>query len=137
MSSREAPLRLAVLGCGHIAARHARTIRRVDRHVTLSFASRDAGRAARFARELGGSWSWPSYDAAIAHGTVDAVLVTTPPSEHLRLATAALRSGKHVIVEKPAFLTSGDAERVAELAARRSASCSSRRTTPTSPSSRP
>ena len=118
MSSREAPLRLAVLGCGHIAARHAGTIRRVDRHVTLSFASRDAGRAARFARELGGSWSWPSYDAAIAHGTVDAVLVTTPPSEHLRLTTAALRSGKHVIVEKPAFLTSADAERVAELAAR-------------------
>ena len=118
MSSRERPLRIAVLGCGHIAARHARTIRRVDRGVSLSFASRDAARAARFARELGGSRAWPSYELAIADATVDAVLVTTPPSEHLRLVTAALHAGKHVIVEKPAFLTSADATDIAGRAAR-------------------
>ena len=117
MPSRESPLELAVLGCGHIAARHARTIRRLDRDVRLTFASRDAGRAARFARDLGGSRPWPSYDAAIAAATVDAVLVATPPSEHLRLTTSALRAGKHVIVEKPAFVTSGDAACVADLAA--------------------
>jgi predicted dehydrogenase len=117
MPSRESPLHLALLGCGHIATRHARTIRRVDRDVTLSFASRDATRAARFAHDLGGTRSWTSYDAATTDPTVDAVLVTTPPSEHLRLVTAALLTGKHVIVEKPAFLTSADAACIAGLAA--------------------
>ena len=118
MPSRERPIRLAVLGCGRIAARHARTIRRLDPAVTCSFASRDPDRASRYARELRGTRAWPAYDAALEASSVDAVLITTPPSEHLRLAHAALRAGKDVIVEKPAFLTSADAHCLAQYAAR-------------------
>jgi predicted dehydrogenase len=120
MPSRERPIHLAVLGCGHIAARHARTIRRLDPAVSCSFASRDADRAARYARELRGTRAWPSYDAALEAASVDAVLITTPPSEHLGLAHAALRAGKDVIVEKPAFLTSADACCLAQYAIRAS-----------------
>jgi predicted dehydrogenase len=118
MSLRERPLHVAVLGCGRIAARHARTIRRVDPAVRCSFASRAAERAMRYRHEFDGAGAWPSYEAAIGASSVDAVLITTPPSDHLRLTVAALRAGKHVIVEKPAFLTSGDARCIAELADR-------------------
>jgi len=44
---------------------------------------------------------------------VHAVLVATPPNLHLELVTAALAARKHVIVEKPAFLTSADFDAVA------------------------
>ena len=110
------PLRLAILGTGRMARRHRRTIRRLDRSVACSFASRDSARAERLARESGDGLSWGSYQAAIEAPEVHAVLVTTPPSEHLALTLAALRAGKHVIVEKPAFPGLADYDRVARAA---------------------
>ena len=38
--------------------------------------------------------------------TVDAVVIATPVSTHFELAMAALRAGKHVMVEKPMTATS-------------------------------
>jgi predicted dehydrogenase len=110
-------LHLAILGTGRMARRHRRTIRRLDPSVKCSFASRDSGRAARFAGELGDRASWESYGAAIEASSVDAVLITTPPSEHFSLALAALRAGKDVVIEKPAFLTLADLDEVASSAA--------------------
>jgi len=44
--------------------------------------------------------------------------VTTPPPQHLALTLEALAAGKHVIVEKPAFLRSSDVDVVHTAAAR-------------------
>jgi UDP-N-acetylglucosamine 3-dehydrogenase len=44
------------------------------------------------------------------------VLVATPPGSHLALTLAALRAGKHVIVEKPPFLQAADFDAVTEAA---------------------
>lgn len=48
---------------------------------------------------------------------VDVVVVATPTASHRALTEHALRSGKHVIVEKPAFMRSRDASEVQALAA--------------------
>jgi predicted dehydrogenase len=40
-------------------------------------------------------------EAALTGVECDAVLIVTPPETHLAVATAALRAGKHVLVEKP------------------------------------
>jgi len=116
MRSTDRPLTLALLGCGNIAARHARTIRAVDARVRIGFASRDPGRAAEFARRLGGVAHWPTYEAAMADRAVDAVLIATPPATHRPLTLAALAAGRDVIVEKPAFLCASDVD-VASAAA--------------------
>jgi predicted dehydrogenase len=53
---------------------------------------------------------------------VDAVYVVTPPAQHLDLTLAALRAGKDVVVEKPAFPRAHDfdpVERAAAAAGRR------------------
>jgi predicted dehydrogenase len=47
---------------------------------------------------------------------VDAIVVATPVPTHAELAKRALRSGKHVFVEKPMALTAADAEELVELA---------------------
>jgi predicted dehydrogenase len=55
----------------------------------------------------------------IADPAVDAVVVATPVSTHFELAMAALRAGKHVLVEKPLTARSVDAEQLIEEAQRR------------------
>jgi predicted dehydrogenase len=77
------------------------------------YASRDAARARQYNERYGGAGAFPSYDEGIADPRVQAVLVATPPSTHLDLTLRALRGGKHVIVEKPAFPRSADFDTVA------------------------
>lgn len=66
-----------------------------------------------FAKRHGGGYCG-SYEEALADPKVDAVLIATPPASHLELTCAALSAGKHVIVEKPAFLKSSDVQIVRE-----------------------
>ena len=117
MQSPDRPLHLAFLGCGKIAVQHRRTLASVAPSVRCSFASRDDTRAAEYARRYRGTAHWGSYAAAIADRRVDAVVVTTPTAIHLELALDALRAGKDVIVEKPAFLRSADVAIVERVAA--------------------
>jgi predicted dehydrogenase len=54
----------------------------------------------------------------LADPTIDAVAIATPVSTHHALAMAALRAGKHVLVEKPLAVNSAQAEELIETAAR-------------------
>jgi UDP-N-acetylglucosamine 3-dehydrogenase len=109
-------LHLVFLGCGRIAMQHARRLGSF-RGVRCSFASRDPARAAEYQRRLGGTKAYVGYDHALMDDGVDAVVITTPTAQHLPLTLAALQAGKHVIVEKPAFLRSADVDLVEAEAA--------------------
>ncbi len=50
---------------------------------------------------------------------IDAVVIATPVSSHYELALAALKAGKHVLVEKPLASTSDQARRLIDEAAAR------------------
>jgi predicted dehydrogenase len=95
---------------------HSRTLRGIDKGVRLFHASRDVARARDFQRRFGGEDAFGDYESALADPRVEAAVVVTPPSSHLEWTLAALRAGKHVIVEKPAFLTPGDFDTVEEAA---------------------
>ena len=109
-------LRLAFLGCGFITGVHSRQLAGLRSTIVCSYASRDAARAAEYCRIHRGSRSFTDYSRAIADPEVDAVVVAVPPKFHLELTLEALAAGKHVLVEKPAFLTLEDYRTV--LAAR-------------------
>lgn len=109
-------LHLVFLGCGSIARQHAHRARSLG-GVRCGFASRDWQRASEFCQLLGGSRSYGSYEDALRDESVDAVAITTPTAQHLPLTLAALEAGKHVIVEKPAFLRSADVDPVEAAAA--------------------
>ncbi|HEY6362889.1 MAG TPA: Gfo/Idh/MocA family oxidoreductase, partial [Vicinamibacterales bacterium] len=104
------PLRIAFLGCGFITRVHSGNLRALRRDIVCSYASRDAARAEELCRHYGGVGTYREYAAAIEDPRVEAVVVAVPPRFHLDLTLRALAAGKHVVVEKPAFLTMEDYE---------------------------
>jgi len=107
-------VRVAFLGCGFITRVHSRNLRALGHDVLRSYASRDAAKADAFCRKFQGIRSYPSYQAAIEDPAIDAVVVAVPPRFHRELTEQALAAGKHVLVEKPAFLRLDDYRAVVE-----------------------
>jgi UDP-N-acetylglucosamine 3-dehydrogenase len=109
-----ASLRIAFLGCGFITRVHSRNLRGLRPPIVCSYASRDAAKAAAYCRAHAGIGSFADYETAIMDPAIDAVVVAVPPKFHLELTLRALAAGKHVLVEKPAFLTMQDYRTVLE-----------------------
>ena len=106
------PLRLAFLGCGFITRVHSRHLRFLRRDVVPCYASREMAKADAYCRRYKGGTSYGDYVNAIEDPRIDAVVVAVPPRFHLELTLRALEAGKHVLVEKPAFLSLRDYETV-------------------------
>ena len=102
------PLRIAFLGCGFITRVHSRNLRSLSGDIVCSYASRDRAKADAFCRDHGGAGSYADYSAAIEDPRIEAVVVAVPPRFHLDLTLQALGAGKHVLVEKPAYLRMED-----------------------------
>ncbi|MGH7637687.1 MAG: Gfo/Idh/MocA family protein [Gemmatimonadaceae bacterium] len=105
------------LGCGWATSMHSRTLRKIG-GIRLFYASRDAGRAERYRLKFGGQRAFGSYDDAVAEPSVDVAVVATPTSAHRDLTLLALNAGRHVIVEKPAFMRASDVDPVRDAARR-------------------
>ncbi|HAI31772.1 MAG TPA: NAD-binding protein, partial [Thalassospira sp.] len=78
----------------------------------LGIASRNAGRSARAANDLGIQKSYASYEALIADPEIDAIYNPLPNHMHVDWTLAAARAGKHVLCEKPIGLNTDDARRL-------------------------
>jgi len=116
------PLRAAVVGAGYWGPNLARNLAASEDWELAAVCDLDEDRARRVARSAGGEGQVAvetSLDALLARDDVDAVAVATPARTHHAVVMAALRAGKHVVVEKP-LADGADAARemVAEAAAR-------------------
>lgn len=76
--------------------------------------------AERLVAAYGDSPSWyRSLDDALATGTVDSVVIATPPHTHFALARTAITAGAAVYLEKPPVTLLRDLDALAALPARR------------------
>jgi UDP-N-acetylglucosamine 3-dehydrogenase len=113
-------MRICFLGCGAIADRHSRTLRRLKPHVQCSYASRTLAKAVALNGRHRGAGAFGSYAEAVASPSVDVVAVVTPPASHLEWTLAALEAGKDVILEKPPVLKSADFDAIEKTCRARS-----------------
>ena len=119
MTRAHPPLGVLIVGTGGAARVHAKTLRQDHSWVARWHWSRSPARAVKFAGKMGGDASIGTWDEALADPRTDAVLITTPPDTHVDLAVSALEAGKHVLVEKPAFLNLAEFDRVERVATER------------------
>src|SRR5207237_8662775 len=61
-------------------------------------------------------WYGDGFQEMIGLATVEPVVICTPTALHVPQAQAALRAGKHVLVQKPLALSCADAEATVALA---------------------
>ena len=102
------PLVLAQVGCGLIGRKRAQALAGIS-GVSLGHAvDPDAGRAAEVARLAPECRPGGDLEAALADDRVKAVLVSTPNAALVPTALAAVKRGKHVLVEKPGGLNAGE-----------------------------
>jgi predicted dehydrogenase len=117
--SSEDPIRFAIVGPGLVGEVHAAALAAIAeaRLVAVVGGSRASARAARLAAAHDGARVFPSLDALLADGGVDAVILATPHPLHAAQAVPAANAGLHVIVEKPMALSVEDCDRMIAAAA--------------------
>lgn len=107
--------RWGVIGAGKIARTMVSDMLGAGIAVT-AVAARDLARAQAFATELGLAKAYDSYQEIVDDPEVDIIYVATPQAMHRDNALLAIRSGKHVLVEKSFALNAMQAEEVRQAA---------------------
>ncbi len=95
------PIRFGIVGTGAIAPFHARAIQSVPGAQVIGVASRTAENAKRFAQEHRIPFVAADVEELARHPEIDAITITTPSALHREPALAAIRHGKHLMIEKP------------------------------------
>jgi predicted dehydrogenase len=107
------PVRLAVVGVGHLGRRHVRLAAATAGAVLVGIHDHHAGRAEESAAEHGVAVLSGPEEVA---GRAQAVVLATPTATHASLARYFLERGVDVLVEKPMTAALADAEALVALA---------------------
>lgn len=110
-------IRVGIVGAGWVSTmRHIPSFKRDKRAVVSAVLDRNPAKAEMTARKF----RIPHYFEKLEdflQEPLDVVSVCTPPFMHTPVVSEALRAGKHVLVEKPMTMTSGEGKRLEALAA--------------------
>ena len=110
------PVRVGVVGIGHLGSRHAHTYATVPGARLIAVCDLNRSRARRVARQL---HCEAVHDVHALIGRVEAVSLAVPTSLHYPLGKTLLEAGIHVLIEKPIATTRRQAEALIRIAHRR------------------
>jgi len=116
LSPPQPPLRIGLIGPRGFGAFCAGAYHDAGVAQVAAFAGRDAENLKMLAARHGVARTYTDWRAMLADPDVELVHIVTPPDRHAEMAVAALRAGKHVLVEKPLATTNADAEAILEAA---------------------
>jgi predicted dehydrogenase len=110
-------INLAVIGCGYWGVNYVRLLHEIPRARLVCVCDSRPERMALMRQKFPLLSVTNSLDEVFDNRWVDAVVIATPAATHHALAVRALRSGKHVMVEKPMATSVEEAEEMAAAAA--------------------
>lgn len=100
---------MAVVGYGYWGPNIVRNVLECPDLRLVALCEPDRGQAELFGCRYAGVTVYESLDEALGDPDVEAVAIATPPRSHAELATRALASGRHVLVEKPLATSAAEA----------------------------
>ncbi|GAE06915.1 Gfo/Idh/MocA family protein [Paenibacillus sp. JCM 10914] len=114
----DGPVRFGVIGLGMISEFHLKAINRIEQAILLGVASRREEQTKNIAAEHG-CYAATDYRELLRIKELDVVCVTTSSGSHYEIGMEVLRSGKHLVVEKPLAMTAEQANELIATAAER------------------
>jgi predicted dehydrogenase len=109
-------VRVGIIGTGMMADLHAERFQKVKNCEVVAAVDIDAARGQAFCKKHNIPAFYPTVDAFLTHGELDAVSNVTPDAFHAPLSIQCLKAGKHVLCEKPLALNYPDALRMVAAA---------------------
>ena len=110
------PIGIAVVGAGYWGPNLVRNFGASPHYHLCWLCDVDKPRAAKVLGPYSTVGATDDLNVVLADDRVDAVAIATPAATHFELALAAMRAGKHVLVEKPLAATYSDGLRLVEEA---------------------
>lgn len=104
-------IKFGIVGCGMIASINAEAIDSIPSAKLVGVADTNFDLACSFAKKRTVK-AYENYDDMLADDEIDAVIVCTPSCFHAQNAIDALKSGKHVVLEKPMAIKLEDADKI-------------------------
>jgi predicted dehydrogenase len=106
-------LKVGVLGAGHLGKIHLRLLQQSDKYELVGFYDENQENAERISKEFG----YKNFNtiAKLIHA-VDVIDIVTPTLSHYKCAKVAIKSGKHIFIEKPIANTVDEAQEIISLA---------------------
>ena len=114
--STKKQVRWGIIGLGWFGEVHAETLSQMPGIDLAAVCTRRPERLAEVADRYGVGRRYTDYRALLADPELDVVGITTHVNDHRDIAIDALRSGKHVFLEKPMAPTAADCDRILEAA---------------------
>jgi predicted dehydrogenase len=111
------PLRVAVIGVGHLGRHHARILAGLEGAALVGVVDRDGVRAG----EIAAAHGTRAFATAEALPPIDAAVIAVPTESHAETAIPLLERGISVLVEKPLTRTLEESDALIALAAARGA----------------
>jgi UDP-N-acetylglucosamine 3-dehydrogenase len=105
-------IRWGIIGLGWFGEVHAEVLSRLPGVRLAALCTRRPQRLAEVADRFGVSRRYTDYREMLADPDVDVVGITTHIQDHRDIALDALRSGKHVFLEKPMAPTPADCDQI-------------------------
>jgi predicted dehydrogenase len=111
-------LRVGILGCGGVAARHAAAMENIPEQMRLvACASRSDGSADAFAARFGAT-RYPNLSEMLSRASLDLLIVALPPFAHNGEVEKAASAGVNLLVEKPIALNVARAQSMVDAVAK-------------------
>lgn len=110
------PVGVAVVGCGYWGPNLIRNFTTCPASEVVAVCDQDPSRLDKSTSLCPGADKFTDFSRVLGHPDVEAVVIATPVATHGPLARAALRAGKHVLVEKPLATSQREAEELVRLA---------------------
>ena len=109
-------IRVAVIGAGYWGPNLIRNFHTCPNSEVVAVCDRDEGRLNKVLSGYPTVEPVTEVEKLLERDDLDAVAIATPVSTHASLANAALKAGKHVLVEKPLAGSVAEAEAMVQLA---------------------